>query len=111
MSAHQCCGFSTANTNQETLGARTAADGPQSPTFARRCRSVAEWLVPGAALALLPKCPACLAAYVATGTGVGLSVPVATSLRILLVTLCVTALSYLAATRIRWVNTLIFRER
>jgi hypothetical protein len=27
------------------------------------------------------------------------------------VTLCVTALSYLAATRIRWVNTLIFRER
>jgi hypothetical protein len=53
-------------------------------------------VVPSALLALMPKCPACLAAYVAIGTGIGISVSTATYLRLLLVILCVLSLSYLA---------------
>jgi hypothetical protein len=65
-------------------------------------------MVPGVILALLPKCPACLAAYIAIGTGIGLSVSIATSLRLLLVIVCVASLSYLAARRVRRRVALLF---
>ena len=69
-------------------------------TFARRMRETAGWIVPAAGLALIPKCPACLAAYVAIGTGVGLSESSATYLRMMLLVTFVASLSYLALKRI-----------
>jgi hypothetical protein len=46
-------------------------------------RQIAEWgsyVGTGVILALMPKCPACLAAYVALFTGLGLSLGMATSI-------------------------------
>jgi hypothetical protein len=94
--AHRCCKGAEGESGAEPLVARAADREPQPPAFARRRLDIAGWIVPGAILALLPKCPACLAAYIAIGTGIGLSVSTATYLRALLVILCVASLLYLA---------------
>lgn len=71
-----------------------------------QCRQKAEpqrwsrglvWLAPAAVLALTPKCPACVVAYVAIFTGLGMSLTVATYLRTGVVAVAVFALAWLAA--------------
>ena len=67
----------------------------------RRGGEIAGWVISSATLVLLPKCPACLAAYVALLTGVGISVASASNLRTSLLILCVVTLLCLTVTRFR----------
>jgi hypothetical protein len=66
-------------------------------SFVRRGVDLVRWIIPGALLALIPKCPVCLAAYVAAWTGIGLSVSVAMHLRWSLVILCSALILFLTA--------------
>jgi hypothetical protein len=99
MIAHQCCDGVSIRPSRKATGARVAVGDPRARTLARRCLDVAGWIVPSGILALLPKCPACLIAYFAIGTGIGISMSTATYLRMALVVLCAASLSYFAVSR------------
>ena len=92
---------------QETTEKRIFGSNRQKPIFVQRFLENAGWIVPGAILALLPKCPACVATYALIGTGVGLSLSATNYLRALLVVLCVTSLLYLVARRMRRLTTVV----
>jgi hypothetical protein len=97
--ARRCCEGVSMRSSRKAAGARVAISDPRARTLARRCRDVAGWIVPSGILALLPKCPACLAAYFAIGTGIGISASTAIYVRMTLVVLCAASLSYFAASR------------
>ena len=78
-----------------------SARGPRAPTLPRRALGLARWAAPGVTLALMPKCPACFAAYIAIWTGVGLSFTAAYYLRLALIIFCTASLAYLAAAYLR----------
>jgi hypothetical protein len=80
---------------------RAGGDARRPASPLRRGGEIAGWIVPTATLALLPKCPVCVGAYVALATGIGISLPVATHLRAMLVVLCVGSLVFIAARRLR----------
>jgi hypothetical protein len=61
----------------------------------------AGWLASGALLALMPKCPACLAAYVALATGLGISFSAAAVVRTGLIGACALSLAFLMLRRLR----------
>ena len=69
-------------------------DATPTPLF-RRIATLIRWALPLTTLALLPKCPACVAAYVLLFTGIGLSLPAATAMRWTLIALSIAALAYL----------------
>jgi hypothetical protein len=79
---------------QNKAGERIADGDPLPPSFLRRSLDLTAKVVPVAILAVLPKCPACLAAYVALGTGIGLSLTAATYLRLSLMVACVVSLMF-----------------
>ena len=54
---------------------------PRHSGWSRRLGGLAGWVGSVAGLALMPKCPACVAAYLALGTGVGISLSAAAHLR------------------------------
>ena len=100
MISGRCCEVTAAGPGGEPSAARTTKIAERPPTVRRSFRGLAGWLVPGAVLALMPKCPACLAAYVALGTGLALSASAAAYLRMTLVVLCIASLSYLGTRRL-----------
>lgn len=61
----------------------------------RRAGGVVEWAVPITTLALIPKCPACVAGYVLLLTGVGLSLSAAAVVRWGIIGVSTAALGYL----------------
>jgi hypothetical protein len=76
---------------------------PNAPRFAshvRRGIEFAGWIIPSATFVLLPKCPVCVAMYVALFSGVSISVASASNLRTALLILCITALICLALKRL-----------
>jgi hypothetical protein len=72
-------------------GLKSIASGPQ------RFRRAASWIVPSLALAAIPKCPICLAAYIALFTGCGISLAMADAVRLIMAASCIACLAYLAA--------------
>jgi hypothetical protein len=94
VNTHYCCEGPASAPRFRPFAAPTSEGKPQPPTFARRCLEIAGWILSGAILALMPKCPACLAAYVAIATGVGLSLSAAIHLRASLLVLCIVLLLY-----------------
>lgn len=66
-----------------------------------RAAGLAGWIVPGILLVLMPKCPACFAAYVALASGIGLSLPVASGIRLGLISMGVGTLLFPMARMIR----------
>jgi hypothetical protein len=65
------------------------------PARPPRIAALIQWALPLTTLALVPKCPACVAAYVLLFTGIGLSLPAAAAMRWTLIALCLAALAYL----------------
>jgi hypothetical protein len=80
---------------------RTFVSGPHPPSFIGRVTSFTARMTPLAILAVLPKCPACIAAYVALATGLGISLTLATYLRFSLIVTCVSTLLYFLFRAIR----------
>lgn len=76
-------------------GATSRAYAVPDPVLSR-LGAAALWAVPAVVLALLPKCPVCFAAWIAVLSGVGVTLPVAASIRWGLVAASVLAMAYLA---------------
>jgi hypothetical protein len=74
-----------------------ATRGPQ----VRRRHEIAGCMIPAAIAVLIPKCPVCLAAYIALATGVGISVSAANYLRIVLLILCIASIAFFGSRRAR----------
>jgi len=88
-----------------TPGACCCHGGGHEPRPASRTHSRNFWEFTGGAASigvwvLMPKCPVCLAAYVALWTGLGLSFATAQYVRWSLLLLSATALLYLVAKRV-----------
>ena len=91
MNPGACCRPATAKRDQSRA--------PEKRTFLRRCLDTLRWMAPGFVLLIIPKCPVCLAAYIALGTGIGISFAVAAWIRWTLISICVASFLYLIGRR------------
>ena len=84
--------------------------GSGAPPY-RRLLNFIGWIVPTAILALIPKCPACLAGYAVIGTSVGLSLSAFAQLRLALIVLCLVSLSFVGTKSVLYVVTRVASKR
>ncbi len=89
------CGWWWRNAQDAGRSQRSASRDTHGPSEIARC------IVPSAILALLPKCPACLAAYLAMGSGMGISVVAAGYVRAGLIGLSAVSLGFFVV-RLGW---------
>ena len=74
----------------------TVPPAARPPAFwPRRIATLIKWAVPFISLALVPKCPACVAAYVLCFNGIGVSLPTAGALQWFLMAISVAAVACL----------------
>lgn len=82
MAGHSCC-------NEKVRAAGETAPRPRKMTWTKL-------IVPTAVLVLIPKCPMCVAAYIALATGFTISLPVATWIRTGLLAASLCTITYLS---------------
>jgi hypothetical protein len=89
---NSCCKAILGNASKR-MASHVAAERISAPSSRmRRSLVLTRWSLPAVVLVLLPKCPACLAAYIAVGTGVSLSVTTSSYLRGLLLGVAIAAI-------------------
>lgn len=99
MNKASCCNVTTGATRNTLI---ETADGNVHPSSIRQRRfTLARFSLPTLILVLLPKCPACFAAYLALGTGISVSMATASVLRTLLLGICVSSLVWIFASAFR----------
>jgi hypothetical protein len=81
--------------------AQNSGDGKRPTGLLRRAGRGIQWLFPATLLVLMPKCPLCVAAYVALFTGVGISVSTARWIQVLMLACCLISLGYLVVRHVR----------
>jgi hypothetical protein len=90
MIGQACC--SAVEAGERLLSARSKA-GSTRRTGLARISTLSSWIGPSALLVLLPKCPMCLAAYLALA-GIGVSTAAAAGVRVGVIVLCLSILAY-----------------
>ncbi|MBV8482995.1 MAG: hypothetical protein JO077_09045 [Verrucomicrobia bacterium] len=77
----------------------------------RRFLNFIGWIVPTAILALIPKCPVCVASYAVIGSGVGFSLSAFAQLRLALIVLCLVSLAFVGTKSVLYLVTRIASKR
>ena len=86
---------------QNRCDGKNPAGLPRRTGLLRRAGRGIQWLFPAALLVLMPKCPLCVAAYVALFTGIGISASTARWIRVLMLACCLISLGYLVVRHLR----------
>jgi hypothetical protein len=85
--------------------------GRERSHFLSRYLNFIGWILPTAILALIPKCPVCVAGYAVIGTSVGFSLSRFAQLRLAIIVLCAASLLYLGTKSVLYVATLVAPKR
>ena len=90
------CGCTAGGDAAPSTSSRATPPTDPTPTrWRRRAATFAQWAISLTTLTLIPKCPACVAAYVLLFTGSALPLRAAAALRWALIGLATAAVSYL----------------